>query len=218
MIFHILTLFPEMFTSVFNESILKRAKAKKQIQIHFYNIRDYAKNKHRRTDDVPYGGGAGLVMTCQPLFDALDSVLQKTKSKRKKIIYLSPRGQKLTQTKAEKFVEKLDEIILICGHYEGIDQRIIDQYVDLELSIGDYVLTGGEIPAMVLIDTVTRLIPGVLNKDESHQEDSFTQKLERKKEYPHYTRPSEFRGLKVPEVLLGGHHAEIERWRKNNLG
>lgn len=218
MIFHILTLFPEMFTSVFDESILKRAQEKGLIQIKLYNLRDYSTDKHRRVDDAPYGGGAGMLMTCQPLFEAIESIRKfKVKSSKYKVLYLSPRGKTFTQKKAEKYAEKLEEVILICGHYEGIDQRVIDALVDEELSIGEYVLTGGEIPAMVFVDTVSRLIPEVLGKDESSQEESFSAKLNRKKEYPHYTRPAEFRGMKVPQVLLDGNHAEIEKWRMGNL-
>lgn len=217
MIFHILTLFPEMFASVFDTSILKRAQEKKLIELKFYNLRDYSKDKHRRVDDTPYGGGAGMILACQPLFDAIEDIKSKIKSSQFQIIYLSPRGKKFTQFQAEKFAQKFEEIILICGHYEGIDQRVIDQYVDTELSIGDYVLTGGEIPAMVFVDTITRLIPNVLGKSESHQEESFSKKLNRKKEYPHYTRPAEFQGMQVPPILLEGHHAKIEKWRKNKL-
>lgn len=206
-----------MFASVFNESILKRAQSNKLININFYNIRDYSKDKHRRVDDTPYGGGAGMVMTCQPLFDAIEEIKSKVKSRKFRIIYLTPSGEKFSQIKAEEYAEKIDEVVLICGHYEGIDQRIIDKFVDEEISIGDYVLTGGEIPAMVFVDTVSRLISGVLGKNESHQEESFSKKLDRKKEYPHYTRPAEFKGIQVPKVLLNGHHAEIQKWRKENL-
>jgi len=217
MIFHILTLFPEMFTSVFNESILKRAQKNQLIVINFYNIRYYSTDKHRRVDNTPYGGGAGMVMTCQPLFDAIKNIKSKVQSSKSKIIYFSPGGKKLTQSKAEKFVKNFDEVILICGHYEGIDQRIINTFVDEEISIGDYVLTGGEIPAMVFVDTISRLVPNVLGKATSHQEESFSKKLDRKKEYPHYTRPADFQGKKVPQVLLKGNHAKIEKWRKENL-
>jgi len=215
--FHILTLFPKMFSSVFEESILKRAREKKIIEIQLYNIRDFSKDKHRRVDDTPYGGGAGMVMTCQPLFEAIETVKSKIKSQKCKVVYLSPQGKRFTQFKAEKFAKNLEEVILICGHYEGIDQRVIDTWVDEELSIGEYVLTGGEIPAMAFVDTVSRLISGVLGKDESYQEESFSKKLKRKKEYPHYTRPSVFRGIKVPQVLLEGHHAKIEEWKQNLL-
>lgn len=217
MTFHILTLFPEMFASVFDESILKRAQENELITIKLYNIRDFSKDKHRRVDDSPYGGGAGMVMTCQPLFDAVESVKLKVESERFRVIYLSPRGNSFDQVMAEKYAEELGEVILICGHYEGIDQRVIDALVDEEVSIGDYVLTGGEIPAMVFVDAVSRLIPDVLGKNESHQEESFSKKLERKKEYPHYTRPADFQGMKVPQVLLEGHHAEIEKWRTEHL-
>ena len=217
MVFHILTLFPEMFASVFEASILKRAQKNNKLTINLYNIRDYSTDKHHCVDDAPYGGGAGMVMTCQPLFAAFEDILAKTSSKKIQTIFLTPAGKKLTQFKAEQFAEKYAEIILLCGHYEGIDQRVIDAFVDEEISIGDYILTGGEIPAMVFVDTITRLTQGVLGKNESLSEESFSKKLQRKKEYPHYTRPVEFKGMKVPQVLLNGHHAEIEKWRKENL-
>ncbi len=212
--FDILTLFPTLFSSYFEDSILKRALGKKLIKIHLHNIRDFAKNKHHQVDNTPYGGGAGMLLMCQPLFDSIKHV---KKHNRGPVIYLTPQGKKFTQAKAEKFA-KLKQIILLSGRYEGIDQRVRDTLVDQEISIGDYVLTGGELPAMILIDAISRLIPGVLGKIESAQEDSFSQKLNRKKEYPHYTKPSNFRGLKVPEVLLSGNHQEIEKWRKKHLG
>ncbi len=211
--FTVLTLFPEMFASFMSESILSRALDKNLIEIQFLNIRDYSKNKHKKVDDIPYGGGAGMLMACQPLFDCIEEAKNKAK-KRHLVIYFTPQGKKLTQIKVERFAEKYDEIILLCGHYEGIDQRVIDTLVDLEISIGDFVLTGGEIPATLFIDAVSRLIPGILGKKESHEEESFSKKLGRKKEYPHYTRPENFRGLKVPEVLLSGDHKKIEEWRK----
>lgn len=213
--FHILTIFPEMFQGFLNESILKKAQGNGVIEIQIHNIRDYSKDKHKKVDDTPYGGGAGMVFTPQPLFDCIEAV--KKLAPKAPVIYLSPRGIRLTQVRAEKLCKKSTEFILICGHYEGIDQRVIDTLVNFELSIGDFVLSGGELPAMVFVDVMSRLVPGVLGNEESHQEESFSKRLGRKKEYPHYTKPAEFRGMKVPEVLLGGHHAEIEKWRRENL-
>jgi len=217
MIFHILTIFPEMFAGFLNESILKKAQGNGFIKIHVHDIREYSENKHHKTDDTPYGGGAGMVFTPQPLFDCITAV--KKKAKKAPVIYLSPRGKRLTQIYAEQLDKKYRKtgLIMICGHYEGIDQRVIDKLVDFELSIGDFVLSGGELAAMVLIDTLSRLVPGALGNDESHQEETFSKRLGRKKEYPHYTRPAEFRGMKVPEVLMGGNHAEIEKWRRSQL-
>lgn len=190
--FSILTLFPEMFEGL-NNSILKRAIDKDLIQIELINIRDFSKNKHKKVDDTPYGGGAGMVIMPDVVYDAYESV----KTKKCKVIYLSPQGKTLNQRKVEALSEE-EHIILICGHYEGIDQRVIDEIVDEEISIGDYVLTGGEIPAMVLVDTVSRYVDGVIAK-ESIEEESFGK--EGLLEYPQYTRPEEFHGMKVPEVL-----------------
>ncbi len=215
MTFHVLTIFPEMFNGFLNESILKKAQGKGVIKIKLHDIRKFSKDKHKKVDDTPYGGGAGMVFTPQPLFDCIENV--KKLAPKAPVIYLTPSGKRLTQTKVEYITKKYDKLILICGHYEGIDQRVIDELVDMELSIGDYVLSGGEIPAMVVIDAISRLVPGAIGKEESHLEESFSKKLDRKKEYPHYTKPAEFRGMKVPDVLLGGHHAEIERWRRNHL-
>ncbi len=215
--FDILTIFPDIFNSYFKESIIKRAVDKKIITIKVHDIRKFSKDKHKKVDDLPFGGGAGMLMTPQPLNDA---ILHAKKTNKGSVIYLSPKGEELTQFKAEKISQKLGKskgLILICGRYEGIDQRIIDLHVDKEISIGKYVLTGGELPAMVLIDTITRLIPNVLGKAESHQSDSFSKSLNRKKEYPHYTRPETFEGLSVPKVLTSGNHKEIEKWRKKNL-
>ena len=197
--FRILTLFPELFTSFLGESII------------LINFRDFAKDKHHTVDDTPYGGGAGMVLKCEPIFDAIASIKSKSHT-----IYLTPQGKRLTQVRVEKLA-KHKSITLLCGHYEGVDQRVRDELIDEEISIGDYVLTGGELPAMVLIDAISRLQPGVLGKEDSHLQDSFTKALKRKKEYPHYTKPAEFQGLKVPEVLLSGNHAEIEKWRKSKL-
>ncbi len=212
--FDILTIFPEIFDSYFSESIIKRARENKLIEIHVHNIRDFTKNKHKKVDDIPFGGGAGMVMTPQPLFDAITHV---KKSNKGPVIFFTPQGKRFTQSKAENYSKKLDQVILVCGRYEGIDQRIRDLLIDEEICIGEYVLTGGELPAMIFIDATSRLLPGVLGKEESHQKDSFSKALDRKKEYPHYTRPENFKGISVPEVLLSGNHKKIEQWRKNNL-
>ena len=202
--FDVLTLFPEMFEPL-NSSIIGRAKEKNLIEINLINIRDFSKDKHKKVDDTPYGGGAGMVMMPDVVYDAYKSV----EDKNAKVIYMSPQGKKLTQKKVEELA-KQEHLIILCGHYEGIDQRVIDKIVDEEISIGDYVLTGGEIPAMVLIDSVSRYNSGVI-AEESREEESFANGL---LEYPQYTRPEVFEGVKVPEVLLSGHHANIEKWRK----
>ena len=202
--FDVLTLFPEMFTPV-KESILGRAQEKELIDINLINIRDFSKNKHKKVDDTPYGGGAGMVMVPDVVYDAYKSL----DSKDAKVIYMSPQGQKLNQKKVVE-LSKEKHIILLCGHYEGIDQRVIDEIVDEEISIGDYVLTGGELPAMIVIDSVSRYIDGVL-KDDSTKEESFSEGL---LEYPQYTRPEIFNGKQVPEVLLSGHHENIDKWRR----
>jgi tRNA (guanine37-N1)-methyltransferase len=212
--FDILTIFPKIFNSYLDESIIKRALQKKLIKIYVHDIRKFSKDKHQKVDNVPFGGGAGMVMTPQPLYDAITHVKKKNKGP---VIYLTPQGKTFTQAKAETFSKKYKEMILVCGRYEGIDQRICDSLVDMGISIGNYVLTGGELPAMVLIDTISRLIPGVLGKEQSHLEDSFSKALKRKKEYPHYTRPENFKGMKVPEVLTSGNHKKIKDWRENNL-
>ncbi len=209
--FDILTIFPNIFDSYLNESILKRAQKNKLIKIHIHDIRTFSKDKHHKVDDLPFGGGAGMVMTPQPLYDCIKHVKKLNKGP---VIYLTPHGPTLIQSKIEKFSKKYSGIILLCGHYEGIDQRIIDTLVDQEISVGKYVLTGGELPAMVMIDAISRLIPGVLGREESHQEESFSKALKRKKEYPHYTRPAVFKGMEVPEVLRSGHHKEIAKWRQ----
>ncbi len=203
----ILTLFPDMFSSVINTSIFGRAVKAGIFDIHLYDIRDYTLDKHRHTDDYPFGGGAGMVMTPQPLFDCFDDVIGN--GEKPKTIYMSPQGKTLTHDKAAE-LSMLDRIIILCGHYEGVDQRVIDTYVDEEISIGDYVLTGGELPAMVLMDCLSRFVPGVLGSTDSVQDESFSSGL---LEYPQYTRPAEFRGMKVPDVLLSGNHKDIEQWR-----
>ncbi len=202
--FDVLTLFPEMF-NILNESIIGRAQEKELININLVNIRDFSKDKHKKVDDTPYGGGAGMVMQADVVYDAYKSVAND----KAKVIYLTPQGKKLNQKKVEE-LSKEKHLILLCGHYEGIDQRVIDKIVDEETSIGDYVLTGGEIPAMVLIDSVSRYVKGVL-KDDSIKEESFSNNL---LEYPQYTRPEVFEGQSVPEILLTGNHKEIDKWRK----
>lgn len=202
--FDVLTLFPEMF-KVLNQSIIGRAREKNLIEINLINIRDFSKNKHKKVDDTPYGGGAGMVIRPDVVYDAYQSV----KDEKARVIYMSPQGKTLDQQKVEN-LSKESHLIVLCGHYEGIDQRVLDEIVDEEISIGDYVLTGGEIPAMVLIDSVSRYIEGVLKQD-SIQEESFSNGL---LEYPQYTRPEIFEGKNVPEILLSGHHENIERWRK----
>ncbi len=209
----VLTLFPEMFTGPLTESILKRAVEKGLLKIDLHNIRDFAEGKHRQVDDASYGGGAGMVMRADVIVKAMEAVRGGVKPYR---IYLSPRGKRLTQAKVESLAKK-KSLLLLCGHYEGIDQRVIDGWIDEEISIGDYVLTGGELPAMVLIDALARHIPGVLGKEESAAEESFSRALKRKREYPHYTRPEDFRGMKVPDVLLSGNHEKIEKWRASKL-
>lgn len=204
--FEVLTLFPEMFEPL-KHSILQRAVNEKYISINLVNIRDFSKDKHKKVDDTPYGGGAGMVMKADVVYDAYKSV----KHENSKVIYLSPQGKKLNQKKVEE-LSKIENIILLCGHYEGVDQRVLDEIVDEEISIGDYVLTGGELPAMVLIDSVSRYVEGVLNK-ESTKEESFSNGL---LEYSQYTRPEIFLGKQVPEVLKSGNHKKIEEWRRNN--
>ena len=202
--FDVLTLFPEMFEPL-NSSIIGRAREKNLIEINLINIRDFSKDKHKKVDDTPYGGGAGMVMKADVVYDAYKSI----DSDDAKVIYMSPQGNTLNQKKVEELA-KNRHLIILCGHYEGIDQRVIDKIVDEEISIGDYVLTGGEIPAMVLIDSVSRYTKGVIS-EESREEESFANGI---LEYPQYTRPEVFEGVKVPEVLLSGHHANIEKWRK----
>ncbi len=206
--FDVLTLFPETINAVMNESIIGRAQGNGLIEVNAINIRDYSKDKHRKVDDYPYGGGNGMVMMCQPVFDAYNAITEGYE-KKPKVIYMSPQGRVLTQNIARELSQE-EHLILLCGHYEGIDERIIEEIVDEEISIGDYVLTGGELPAMVLIDCVSRLIPGVLSGEESYSEESHFNGL---LEYPQYTRPADYNGKQVPEILLSGHHANIEKWR-----
>ena len=205
----ILTLFPEMMERVLDESIIGRARKSGIININCTNIRDYAENKHNRVDDYPYGGGNGMVMQPGPIYRAYKSVADKYDEK-PYVIYMSPQGRVFNQKIAKEYLNK-NHIIILCGHYEGVDERIIEEIVDEELSVGDYVLTGGELPALVVCDCVSRMVPGVLSSEECFSEEShFNGKLE----YPQYTRPPVFMGREVPEVLLSGHHANIEKWRQ----
>lgn len=243
--FDLLTIFPEIFSSYLNESIIKRAIQDKKLEVFVHDIRTFSKDKHHKVDATPYGGGPGMVMTPQPLYDCINHVKTLNKGY---VIYLSPRGKMLTQSYAEKLFKKIETaekklakakntnrahsaraqrgknlaqpvqseasgLILVCGRYEGIDQRVIDLIVDEELSIGKYILTGGELGALIVVDVLSRLIPGVLGDDESSKEESFSKALKGKKEYPHYTRPVIFKGLEVPKVLYSGNHAQIKKWR-----
>lgn len=201
----ILTLFPEMFPGVMESSMLGRAQQSGILDIRTHNIRDYADNKHKKTDDYPFGGGAGMVMMVQPIVDCIEHVLNGEKARR---ILLSPRGKVLTPELAKELAGE-EHLLLLCGHYEGVDERAMT-VIDEEISIGDYVLTGGELPAMVLVDCLSRFIPGVLGCSESTEDESFSEGL---LEYPQYTRPADFRGMQVPEILLNGHHANIKKWR-----
>lgn len=198
-----------MVKAVLNESIIGRAQENGLIEINTVNIRDYSKDKHRKTDDYPYGGGSGMVMLAQPIYDAYASLTHGLAEK-PRVIYMSPQGRLLTQEVVAELAA-YSHLVLLCGHYEGVDERVLEEIVDDEISIGDYVLTGGEMPAMVLVDAVSRTIPGVLAAEESYSEESLYNGL---LEYPQYTRPYEFRGKKVPDILLSGHHANINRWRK----
>ena len=207
--FHILTLFPEMVMDGLSASIIGRAQNKGLLSVEAINIRDFAENKHNRVDDYTYGGGAGMLMQAGPVYGAYQSVVEKAQSK-PRVIYLSPQGQTFSQGMAEEFAKE-EELIFLCGHYEGIDERVLEEIVTDYVSIGDYVLTGGELPAMVMIDAISRLIPGVLHNDVSAEFESFQDNL---LEYPQYTRPEEWHGKKVPEILLSGHHANVEKWRR----
>lgn len=204
--FDIMTLFPDLVNSVLNESIIGRARQAEIIEVNAHNIRDYSKDKHRRVDDTPYGGGMGMLMAAPPVYDCYEAIEKKGKTR---TVYMSPKGKVFTQKKAQELSE-YDQLIILCGHYEGIDQRVLDRIVDEEISVGDYVLTGGEIPACIVVDAVSRLIDGVLSDPECHENESLVCGM---LEYPQYTRPYEFMGEKVPDVLLGGNHREIEKWR-----
>ncbi|MGM0902022.1 MAG: tRNA (guanosine(37)-N1)-methyltransferase TrmD [Bacillota bacterium] len=206
----VLSIFPEMFTGVLGHSILKKASEKQAVGYQVVNFRDYADNRHQTVDDYPYGGGAGMVLKPQPIFDAVEDLVQKAETKQPRVVLMCPQGERYTQKKAEE-LSKEEHLIFICGHYEGYDERIRQHLITDEISIGDYVLTGGELGAMVVIDSVVRLLPGVLGSEESHIQDSFSTGL---LEHPHYTRPADFRGMKVPDVLVSGNHRLIEEWRQ----
>ena len=212
--FDIMTLFPALVDTVLSESIIGRARKAGAIEVHAHNIRDYSEDKHRRVDDTPYGGGKGMLMAAPPVYNCWEAVVNAVRKDRPDanphVIFMSPKGRLFTQKVAEELSE-YDSLILLCGHYEGIDQRVLDEIVDEELSIGDYVLTGGEIPACIVVDAVARLQDGVLADPECYQNESIASGL---LEYPQYTRPYEFHGVKVPDVLISGHHANIEKWRK----
>ena len=202
----ILTLFPEMFAGPLSESMIKRARERDLVDVRIHNIREFAHDKHRSADDRPFGGGPGMVLKPEPIFECFEAAVPEGTH----LIYMTPQGRPLTHTKVEALAAR-DSFALLCGHYEGVDERVREALVDEELSIGDYVLTGGELPAMVLVDAVVRLLPGVLGDEESARQESFS---EGRLDCPHYTRPEEFRGMRVPEVLLSGNHGEIARWRR----
>lgn len=213
--FDILTLFPELVSGILGESIIGRAQKAGFVSVFAHNIRDFANNKHRKVDDTPYGGGFGMLMMAPPVYDCYEAVKNEVKCAlgdniRSKVIYMSPQGSVLTQKKAEELAQ-YDNLIILCGHYEGIDSRVLEEIVDEEISIGDYVLTGGELPACVLIDCVSRLREGVLADKKCYEDESISSGL---LEYPQYTRPYEFHGKKVPDVLISGNHAEIDKWRR----
>ena len=207
--FHVLTLFPEMIEQGMHTSIIGRAIAGGYLSIDAINIRDYAFNKHQKVDDYPYGGGAGMLMQAEPVYLAYESV-QKKLGYRPRVVYLTPQGEVFHQTMAKELAQEKD-LVFLCGHYEGIDERVLDEIVTDYVSIGDYVLTGGELPAMVMMDSISRMVPGVLSNQESGETESFAENL---LEYPQYSRPEEWHGQKVPPVLLSGHHANIEAWRR----
>jgi len=202
-----LSLFPPMFEGVFGSSILKKAQDKGAVQLAVTDIREFSENKHRQVDDYPYGGGAGMVLKPEPMFNAVEAI---TEGRKPRVILMCPQGERFTQKKAEELAKE-EDLVFLCGHYEGYDERIREYLVTDEISIGDFVLTGGELAAMTVIDAVVRLLPGVLGQEDSHIQDSFSTGL---LEHPHYTRPADFRGMKVPDVLLSGNHAKIEEWRE----
>ncbi len=207
-----MTLFPEVVDTVLDSSIIGRAQEGGFVEVCTHNIRDFSENKHRRVDDTPYGGGMGMLMSAVPIYGCYRSIVDKDDAPANRhVIYMSPRGKVLTQKKAEELT-KYDNIIILCGHYEGVDERIIEEIVDEEISIGDYVLTGGELPACVLVDCVSRMLEGVLPDESCWKDESIASGM---LEYPQYTRPYDFRGRLVPEVLLSGHHANIEKWRRD---
>ena len=209
--FDVLTLFPDLVDRILSESIIGRARAAGIIEVKAHQIRDFACNKHNNVDDTPYGGGKGMLMMPQPIYDCYRAILDETgEIGRRRVIYMSPCGKVLTQAKAKELAA-FDHLVILCGHYEGVDARIVEEIVDEEISIGDFVLTGGELPACILVDAVARLVDGVLADPECYENESFSGGL---LEYPQYTRPQEYRGLKVPDVLISGNHAEVDKWRR----
>lgn len=207
---HIITAFPNLLQGPLDESIIKRGREKKLIEIFIHDLREYSEDKHHRVDDYPYGGGPGMILKPEPIFACIESLLGSFEIKNPYLIFLTPQGKKFTQAKAIEISEK-DDIIFLCGHYKGVDERVRDYWQFDEISIGDYVLTGGELPALVVIDSVVRLVPGVISDLNSAKTDSFYHNI---LDCPYYTRPEEFKGMKVPEVLLSGHHAQITQWRE----
>lgn len=207
--YYVMTLFPEMFPGILDASILGRAGEKGIIDWETFNIRDFTLDKHKRVDDYPYGGGAGMLMQAEPVYRCYEAVREKLANKSARVVFMTPQGRVFDQPMAQQFAAE-EELVFLCGHYEGIDERVLEEIVTDPVSIGDYVLTGGELPAMVVMDAVSRLVPGVLNNEDSSQNESFSEGL---LEHPQYTRPEEILGKKVPEVLLSGHHANIEKWR-----
>lgn len=207
-----MTLFDEMVKNILSESIIGRAVKHEKLEINVHNIRDFSTDKHRRVDDTPYGGGFGMVMACAPIYDCYKHISdpETNKYEKKHVIYMSPQGKVLTQAKARQLATDYDNLIILCGHYEGVDERIIEEIVDEEISIGDYVLTGGELPACILVDCVSRMIEGVLSSEECYEDESLSSGL---LEYPQYTKPYEYHGKTVPDVLLSGHHENIKKWR-----
>ncbi len=209
--FDIMTLFPDLVRTVLGESIIGRAQASGAIEVRLWNIRDYSENKHRRVDDTPYGGGFGMLMAAPPIRNCYDAIIAASpECRHRHVIYMSPKGMVLNQKRAAELSAEFDQLIILCGHYEGVDCRIIEEIVDEEISIGDFVLTGGEIPACILVDCVSRLCEGVLSDPECFSRESLTDGL---LEYPQYTRPYDYHGMKVPDVLISGHHANIDKWR-----
>ena len=207
--FTIMTLFPDMIHAVLDQSIIGRAQKKGAVEIEAFNIRDYTKNKQKQVDDYPYGGGSGMIMQCQPIYDCYQEII-KNSSQKPHTIFMSPQGKVLTQKRVKQLAEH-EHIVILCGHYEGVDERVLEEIIDEEISIGDYVLTGGEMPACILVDSIARMVDGVLSSSEAYEGESHYNGL---LEYPQYSRPEEWNGKKVPEVLLSGHHANIKKWRE----
>jgi tRNA (guanine37-N1)-methyltransferase len=223
--FHIITIFPEIFKEYFKAGIMGRAVKEGKIKLHLYNLRDYSKDKHKKVDDTPYGGGPGMVMSVEPIYCCLEDIKNKIKSEEEKFsekniktVLLSAKGEQFNQKKAVNYSSKVDHLILICGRYEGVDERVAEKLVDEEISIGEYILSGGEIPAMVVVDSVSRLIPGVLGNQKSLKQESFNSNTSGEKfDFPVYTKPENFNNCQVPKVLLSGNHSEIEKWRKKKV-